>query len=1553
MESPYPYRYSDYPAVASSSSPPPSRRDDPNLTRRVPPPPIPPRNPYYQQQHPAHPPPLAPAPLPAPPRPPAGAFNPLYPTYDEVPSSPTTDAWRESRIISMYQTYPDKLASGGARHPSATPLERATAAPPPSTDYSTARETLPYTRNEYGQSAPPPAVEPVTFVSSSGATFSRDHRAASGPAYPHYAQTRAASYRRPLNPPPVPEYAPLPRDRSSPQPNPQVQSPYETQYQNQNQQPYIDSYQSDPTQVRLSNDSEHYSVYSYSGSIDSTGTASAFASNQPTVVTSGSERRLDGLPSRKQSLEHFKALSLRDRESQGSPSSQTYSFHDEPIPEADVYNPRTRQPTILMSPPLESSGSSAQFDSYSSSSRGESVQPYRRNPSVDASWSASSAGRTSSYGSTSTSAYSQHNPAYASTMQTSPAPSPSLSHSYSFDQRKPSHSSSLSPHVSTSYYRSAPSDSYSLLSPSPSTSDLLPSDANDARDRFLNPAYLSHLAVYLKDHVPRERRVKGSVEHWGFTGKEIVDTIVKVLPSPASLSSPVTSPSTSLVPPPLPTSSSSSSLSSNLPLTLTAPITSPTPASSPLITSPIPSPSSLHPPVASHAVQQPSRQRALALSIARTLQQSLYFHEVDFSTSRLTDSDISNQVYAFLFELPHSDNSNSRQDHHLESESGTAGGEEIPTGIVTELTRCESLVCSRENAEGRVSSSDGSVLGGCYSFTCPNRPRNSLHRVGSTISTNSGMVEAPLEEADNWASSVPKSILDSLDKTEIAYQNQIFELIHGEQKYLDDLNLIETGFVEPLKHANPPIIQPHRLPHFLASILLNIAEIRQHSSTLLSALRAKQQESLVVRGGIGKIILMSAVEWGHSYIQYTTGFPMADWLFKEEKEQNPRFNELLMDFHKRPEASKRGFDTFHNRATFRGLRYILLLEQIAKNAPTRTDQDLQDREYLEEAIKVIKQQGKEADRGVGETKAKVSLREWERNLVRKQGDLHDLEMLDESRQFFLSGRVYRRPEGSGFTDQFQEAHLVLLDNYLITTKAPRPDRDGKQKYLISRRPVPLDLIQLKASSFSEPPVPRSSGFHLRSNRSAGSNPQGSAPSASAYAPQDSSLLYPISFFQMGRFDGLVHLYVDTPAQRLEWERKMREAVALREQRQEASRVVRLDPLADATFGTTSTIGSLNAGPAQGTNQFGKPTCSTPLQTIEGLWLVIAGCQEGIFIGWRGRPGSMQQVVHLGGITQCAVLPDFSFLLVVANKVLVAYALEALIPTKTANKFDQANKAPQRLSGQKDVSFFRVGKVGDTDPRTLVIYAKKSGVKESVFKALEPVNQNDRTKGASGGHRFLGFGSGRPEWFRVHKEFFVPSLVTSLQFQRSKLALIGTRGVEIIDLESMRTMTVPDFPSVRHNRNFVTLAKRCEEVPTLGMFRIADSKFLLVYADFAFHVGRHGEPIEGPFIEWESKPEQVAYCFPYIFAISPTIIEIRNAFTGRLAQFITGSHIFLTFDGSAISSTQTPSLPSRGSSLSSASNTQSNIDAETPVEKRLHVSMRTGAFHVLYEIVIVA
>ncbi|GAA5856247.1 hypothetical protein JCM5353_002672, partial [Sporobolomyces roseus] len=769
----------------------------------VTPPPIPP-NPYHS---------------PSPPSPPPGAYNPLSSNHHySEPTSPSGSiattggegGWRESRIISMYggggagstapnspdnrdlyqqqqQQYSNGIGNGNTMNSSGagTPGGVGGAGARYFQGMNQSSEPRPFVSPSTGATfvnrspsiaapsstyvpSPPRSNDPVTFVSSSGATFTRNtsistnstitpSTASTQPAYPSYASPRsnsnpyraATSEKRPLNPPPLPEYYSQPLPQSQFQPAPREEP------------------------ARLSNDSsggsDRYSVYSYPGSIDSTSTASASNGNGPVPPPA---RTNSQVPNRKQSLEHLKALSLRDQQQQQQslpPSSSSHYFGDtsnypDSIPEGESYRPppltqpRTRQPTILMSPPLESfppvaSASPTPSDSYSSysSSRtngggggGEAPHPMNRNHSIDTSWSSSIAGgRSNSYGSS-----SYNHGTFASTMQTSPSPSPSLSHSYSFssqDQigRRPSQAT-LSPHAS-SIFRSTSnftSDSFSHLSPSPSTQDL-PTPEDSAR--FLNPALLSNLAVWLKDHVPRGNRMKGSVEHYGFTGQEIVDTILKALPS----SSP--SPTNSLAPPPPPPGAAS--------ITSAAP--SPTNGSA---NPTLPLPSNPRPPL--------SHSRKLALQISRTLQQSLFFHEVDFSTLPLSDSPNSTQVYSFLM-------------------GGEAEGDELPSGVTTELTRCISLVCTRENAEGGIDS-EGNLRSGCYSFSCPNRPRSGLQRVGSTLSTNSATIEAPLEEAENWASSVPKSILDSLDKKEIAYQNQIFELIHGEQKYFDDLNLIET-----------------------------------------------------------------------------------------------------------------------------------------------------------------------------------------------------------------------------------------------------------------------------------------------------------------------------------------------------------------------------------------------------------------------------------------------------------------------------------------------------------------------------------------------------------------------------------------------------------------------------------------------------------------------------------------------------------------------------------------------------------------------------------------
>ncbi|GAA5941175.1 hypothetical protein JCM10213_007445 [Rhodosporidiobolus nylandii] len=1548
---PHSQSYQSYTSPSSSSSHPP-----PPSTRPYAPPIPSPAYPSYPAAQPAAP--YAAQPTTTAPPPPPGALPARFNYSHEVPAGPGVQAGGMNGAYDAREGYGQ--AAGGARASSdsyasyagqgaaaygaaasgggpaySRPQPQPAAAVAGAGRHDEWRESS-FISSFYGSSTPEGPSPTRAEYTAPPPSQVQQQRAqvglAEGPAYPAYAIARtpsaysAANYSRPTAQPhpqtPPQAQAAYPSSSSSasypshPHPHPSHPAPRAT--------PTSGSYAS-PS--RASDDSARYSIYSYHSS-EHTAPLPPASSTRP-VPSSSTHVAATGFvaqqhyPSRKQSLEQFSrttAGTSTSATSSPSPSafspspstsyrqrldSLTLSSPSPPLPPSTSSTSSSAnlspRPTILMSPPLDgpsfSPSLSPSLSLSGSTSPGlgtaEAPQELHRNRSIDSSWS-------------SLPSSSSTHPAFTSLTSSS-----GLGEGSEDISRRPSYAT-LSPDTSYASHTGSGSGfgaqhrAYSMDSFAALSSSSLGGGGGEREEdpaRFVNPALLSNLAVWLGDRLSAGAGGGGGGGGGGgaggYSGAEIVDVLCGALPLPPSSSA---SPSPEGV---------------GLGVGLAPPSPSPSPSASP------------SPGADGAAEERQAARRATALHIARSLQSSLWIHEQNWSDAPLLDSaEAAKGAYVLT----------------REEMGETAIEVETPTGVVTEMTQCYSPLCAQLSAEadaeaGAAGVGGQGIRGGCYSASCPRR----------------GKLDAP--SAENWASSVPSHVLESLGKKEIARQNQIFELIQGEAEYEADLGLVETGFVQPLRSSSPPILPPQQLSHFLTSVLLNLSSIHAHSSTFLAALRAKQAEAPVV-SGIGKIVFSAAVEWAQDYVAYTVGYPMAEFELKE-KSREPGVEAVLMDFRRLPSARKRGFDTFHSRPTFRLLRYLLLLEQILKNTD---EDDVQEREYLQQAMALIKEQGAEANRGIEGTKREVRRREMARDLVKKQGDTLDLDLLAPDRQFFLAGKVCRRPEGSGFTaDQFQEAQLVLFDNYLILTKPPRDDRDGHKKYYINRRPVPLDLVQLRTSSFSEPPIPRSSGFHLRSNRSAGGGgsysagmngaslspvPEGGygahvvngGPPGSAAGA--GGMLYPLTFYQLGRFDGLVHFYVSTPSERAEWETALKAAISLRQQRAEASRVVRLDPLADQTFGTSSiAVGRLTTAPGtQQGNQFGKPTCSVPLRTVDGLWLIVAGCAEGIFFGWRGRPKTMQQVVHLAGITQCAVLPEFSFLLVIANKVLVAYALEALIPSKTGSKLDQASKAPQRLSGQKDVSFFKVGKIGDQDPRTLVIYAKKSGVKESVFKALEPVSQADRARGGGGaGHRFLGLGSGRPEWFRTYKEFFMPSLVTGLHFQRSKLALIGSRGVEIMDLESMRTMTVPDFPSRG------SLAKRCEDASTMGMFRIADSRFLLAYSEFAFHVGRHGEPLEsGPFIEWESKPEQVAYCAPYIFAISPTLVEIRNAFTGKLVQFITGSHMYLTYDGSAIPS------PPRVGSLDTAQD-----DPAGPVEKRLHLSIRKGQFHVLHEVVVVA
>ena len=82
------------------------------------------------------------------------------------------------------------------------------------------------------------------------------------------------------------------------------------------------------------------------------------------------------------------------------------------------------------------------------------------------------------------------------------------------------------------------------------------------------------------------------------------------------------------------------------------------------------------------------------------------------------------------------------------------------------------------------------------------------------------------------------------------------------------------------------------------------------------------------------------------------------------------------------------------------------------------------------------------------------------------------------------------------------------------------------------------------------------------------------------------------------------------------------------------------------------------------------------------------------------------------MTQIAVIEEFSLFLLIADKSLIAYHLDVVCPVGGgASGNDSARKAPQKLSGTREVGFFATGRMKD---RTLVFYKKREGL-SSTFK----------------------------------------------------------------------------------------------------------------------------------------------------------------------------------------------------------------------------------------------
>ncbi|KAJ4489046.1 CNH domain-containing protein [Lentinula lateritia] len=792
-----------------------------------------------------------------------------------------------------------------------------------------------------------------------------------------------------------------------------------------------------------------------------------------------------------------------------------------------------------------------------------------------------------------------------------------------------------------------------------------------------------------------------------------------------------------------------------------------------------------------------------------------------------------------------------------------------------------------------------------------------------------------------------QAIIFELIKGEMGY---VKDLENVEHMYITPLVNSST--------SNTPIIPAVRLSQFLSSVFNNIQSLHFHHLTLLQALfRIQYDEHPTIRS-VSAPILDAALNWREAYMEYIPNYPIAAYTIDSEMRTNPAFKDFVQRCTRHPDAHRLDMKNFINRPIPRLLRYELLLKGILEETPVgpiaasnRQGGSLtssrganavhEDHSSIPQVLDVIRRLGKDTEPGVVNAKSKVELWKYNEGLVFKQGEWIDMDLLAESRSLIHSGKLLRQTDGlewSGWT----ELYVLLFDNYMVLTK-PK-EREDVTKYHVNRRPIPLDLLTI--DSLTEPPVQRGTGpgllRGLRSQGTIGQGLEASSPNellassegstpvetpSSEMSPSTSSrLLYPITLHHLGRHSVSpttsslipplpagpsssrtaqqakpppnIILYTESATARAEWGAKLQEALGIRRVVQESNKVFEIETLSSETFVTpvgSDALGVGNAGVLgigySPDTVTGKVTCSVPFNTADGRGLVAVGCAEGVWIGFRHDPKSMRRVLHLKLVAQCAMLEDYGIFLVLADKSLFAYHIEALVPSSFQSA--STSQVPQKLNGNKDVHFFTVGTLHG---RTLVIYMKKKGL-DSIFRVLEPVSEKikERAKPPSGFGSRLFVRSLKSEWFKIYRDFFLPSESYDVIFLKARIAILCSKGFEIMDLNEH--VSIPSSPRYANEHRSTTASKSAED------------EFLLCYNEFGVYVDKHGDPNRpSGTIEWEGTAERVAVHAPYVLLFDSRFIEIRHLETGRLAQIIPGNDIRCIWDGRGVSPL-TPMSPS--------------------------------------------
>ncbi|KAI5796331.1 CNH domain-containing protein [Peziza echinospora] len=871
---------------------------------------------------------------------------------------------------------------------------------------------------------------------------------------------------------------------------------------------------------------------------------------------------------------------------------------------------------------------------------------------------------------------------------------------------------------------------------------------------------------------------------------------------------------------------------------------------------------------------------------------------------------------------------------HYVPTMNTADAETLAARVVKTMLAEGALVKDEEwvkFGDGEVSGVIYQICGGgCYSpklheQECSGRCYS--HHCSRTLK-KINLLQHPDElekKAEDWATfwKIKAADIGDINKKEIERQNNLHEVVQTETEYMEHLSILGAVYRDGIVHSNPPVIAPTKLHGFVKDVFGKADAVRKVSEEhLLPQLKFRQREQGPWIVGFSDIFREWIRKARQIYIDYAAGFPTADMLVRREADRNLLFRTFLDQCQKDPRARRLDWVTFLKAPITRLQRYGLLLSTVLKHTVT----DSEEKQNLIMAIEEIKAVTLECDARVDEQTKKVALLELGTKLIQRPSIEVDLRLREKGREVIFRGDLQRHTNRFNFI----ETHAILFDHYLVLAKTvQQKDVAGgakQERYDVSRMPIPTGLLVLESTN--DEPVIKSTANKLglggttTVKPTAGATPSGTRPGqlnhpstnlstnsigsaagrAMANGGIDASnekIMYPFRVKHLGKAvkadENTYTLYAPSAQNRQDWCEKIvlaqeRHAASLHAQNAEP---FRLRVMADTAFGYEAAASSLPKPiPIRGTpldraikevekmfeNAGSRPpvvckaavNCATSFRGQNGVEMFAIGTDYGVFISVASNPRGWMRAIPVAKVTQIAVLEEFSVFLTLADKALIAYHLDVVIPGESS---DSSKRPPQRLSGARDVGFFATGRMKD---RMIVIYKKREGI-SSTFKLLEPVLQKATEKKSRFSRK------GNTEFFREFDDFYIPTESYGFNLFHSSLAIQTSKGFEIIPLETKRPFSVPELKPT----HVAAIAARLTGQKPLGMFRLSDIEFLLVYEDCAVYVNKHGDVSRSVVMEFVGKARTAALYGPYILLFDNDFVEIRNAENGRLRQVIAG------------------------------------------------------------------